>query len=332
MSASPRRARIACLSLGCLALALILLAILGHRWPWRPPTRSPSPPTSTTPPARSAQSVAVGDFNGDGKFDLAVANYNDGTVSILLGNGNGTFAAKTDYSAGTPSQSVAVGDFNGDGKADLAVANGYCKHGQHPAWQRQRQLRRQDRLRHRREPRVGRHRRLQRRRQARSGDGELELGREHGQHPARQRQRQLRRQDRLRHRGGPPVGRRRRRQFRRQARSGGGQQQRQHGQHPARQRQRHLRRQDRLRHRLLAAAVVIADFNGDGKKDLAVAVSPANTVRIYLGDGSGTFASHTDYTTGSQPGSVAVGDVNGDGRADLATASWNTNTRQHPAR
>ena len=68
-------------------------------------------------------SVAVGDFNGDGQPDLAVANYFSDNVSVLLGNGDGTFQAAVNFAAGTSSCSVAVGDFNGDGKADLAVAN-----------------------------------------------------------------------------------------------------------------------------------------------------------------------------------------------------------------
>ena len=65
----------------------------------------------------------MGDFNGDGKLDLAVANYNSATVSILLGTGTGSFGAKTDFGTGSIPSSVAVGDFNGDGKLDLAVAN-----------------------------------------------------------------------------------------------------------------------------------------------------------------------------------------------------------------
>jgi hypothetical protein len=69
------------------------------------------------------KSVATGDFNGDGKADLAVANGFDNNVSILLGNGNGTFQAAVNYGAGTYPYSVAVGDFNGDGKTDLAVTN-----------------------------------------------------------------------------------------------------------------------------------------------------------------------------------------------------------------
>jgi hypothetical protein len=70
--------------------------------------------------------LAVGDFNGDGKLDLAVANNNSnqsGTVSVLLGNGDGTFQPHVDYPVGMGPYSVAVGDFNRDGKLDLVVAN-----------------------------------------------------------------------------------------------------------------------------------------------------------------------------------------------------------------
>ena len=63
------------------------------------------------------------DFNGDGQADLAVANHYGHTVSILLGNGDGTFQAEIAYSAGTSPISVEAEDFNGDGQADLAVAN-----------------------------------------------------------------------------------------------------------------------------------------------------------------------------------------------------------------
>jgi hypothetical protein len=67
--------------------------------------------------------VAVGDFNGDGTPDLAAANRRSGTVSVLLGNGDGTFqAGQTLSSGGNAPLSVAVADFNGDGKQDLAVA------------------------------------------------------------------------------------------------------------------------------------------------------------------------------------------------------------------
>ena len=68
-------------------------------------------------------SVAIEDLNGDGKPDLAAANFNSGTVSVLLGNGNGTFGTRADYATGFWPSSVAIGELNGDGKPDLAVAN-----------------------------------------------------------------------------------------------------------------------------------------------------------------------------------------------------------------
>ncbi len=72
------------------------------------------------------QSLAVGDFNGDGVPDLAVVNTStfdpSGTIGILMGRGDGTFAAPQTYAANYPS-SLAVGDFNGDGISDLAVPN-----------------------------------------------------------------------------------------------------------------------------------------------------------------------------------------------------------------
>jgi hypothetical protein len=66
-------------------------------------------------------SVAVGDFNGDGKLDLVVTNANK--VGVLLGNGDGTFRPAVYYGAGSSPTGIAVGDFNGDGKLDLVVAN-----------------------------------------------------------------------------------------------------------------------------------------------------------------------------------------------------------------
>ncbi|MEK6373593.1 MAG: FG-GAP-like repeat-containing protein [Acidobacteriota bacterium] len=79
-------------------------------------------PRSDFPAGMSASWVTEGDFNRDGKLDLAVSNNNGaGSVSILFGNGNGTFQAPIAYeTAGFP-PCVATGDFNGDGKLDLAI-------------------------------------------------------------------------------------------------------------------------------------------------------------------------------------------------------------------
>jgi hypothetical protein len=83
-------------------------------------------PTSVSPGTdRLPVTVAVGDFNGDGKADLVTANaINLGTVSLLLGNGDGTFAAAMNLPAGNVPEFAGVGDFNGDGLSDIAEANG----------------------------------------------------------------------------------------------------------------------------------------------------------------------------------------------------------------
>ncbi len=77
-----------------------------------------------------AYGLAIGDVNGDGKLDLVATDlgtypaYADGAVSVLLGNGDGTFGAAANYAAGTYPTTVAIGNFGGDGKLDLVVNQG----------------------------------------------------------------------------------------------------------------------------------------------------------------------------------------------------------------
>jgi hypothetical protein len=78
-----------------------------------------SPSTASAPVG-----IAVGDFNGDGKLDLAVSCYggtSQQAVSVLLGNGDGTFKTSSYTASGLNFRSVEIGDFNGDGIADLAL-------------------------------------------------------------------------------------------------------------------------------------------------------------------------------------------------------------------
>src|SRR3984957_1386052 len=63
-------------------------------------------------------SITAADLNGDGKIDLEVTNYQDGDVSVLLGNGYGAFQTSLNYVAETSPQSVAVGNLNGNGNTD----------------------------------------------------------------------------------------------------------------------------------------------------------------------------------------------------------------------
>jgi hypothetical protein len=71
---------------------------------------------------QNPSSIAVGDFRGDDKLDLAVANADNNNFSVLLGNGDGTFQPAVNYAVGGSPVSIGAGDFNGDGKLDIAVA------------------------------------------------------------------------------------------------------------------------------------------------------------------------------------------------------------------
>src|ERR1700675_2226369 len=72
------------------------------------------------PVANAPTGIVIADFNGDDKLDLAVANSGSGNVSILLGNGDGTFQAAVNFDAAIGSPvSLSTGDFNNDGKTDL---------------------------------------------------------------------------------------------------------------------------------------------------------------------------------------------------------------------
>ena len=95
------------------ALAYVVTAVPGEGF-----ASAANYPSGTGP-----YSVAVSDFNGDGKADLVTPNFGGNNVSILLGNGDGTFRAPVNYATSGGPFWVAVADLNGDGRIDLAVAN-----------------------------------------------------------------------------------------------------------------------------------------------------------------------------------------------------------------
>ena len=78
-------------------------------------------PAKTYPVGTSPSAIVIGDFNGDGKQDIAVANSGSNNVSILLGNGDGTFRPAENFDAGNSPSAILLGDFNGDGKVDLTL-------------------------------------------------------------------------------------------------------------------------------------------------------------------------------------------------------------------
>ncbi len=79
-----------------------------------------------TPPeygVDNPQSITSADFNGDGQFDVATANWNSNAISTLKGNGDGTFEPAINYAVGSHPISIATADVTSDGKPDLAVVN-----------------------------------------------------------------------------------------------------------------------------------------------------------------------------------------------------------------
>jgi hypothetical protein len=84
----------------------------------------------------SYRSIVAADFNGDGTLDLAAADSSSHAAAVMLGNGDGTFQAATNYQADEGVAWLAVGDFNGDGALDLAANTGWLLTGNgHGAFQ-----------------------------------------------------------------------------------------------------------------------------------------------------------------------------------------------------
>jgi hypothetical protein len=215
-------------------------------------------------------SLAVADFNRDGKLDLVVTNAADSTVSVLLGNGDGTFQPQVGYATALSAdwQTVVVGDFNGDGKLDLAVScfsvvsvllgNGDGTFRTHvDSGAGGISLAAGDF----------------------NGDGKLDLA---------VTSKSLSGPNLLSILLGNGDG-----TFVLNSQSTGG------------------------------AAVFVSDLNGDGKLDLILSGpvgNIGNSVAVMLGNGNGTFQPQIPYGTGNSPFGLVVTDVNGDGKLDFVVA------------
>ena len=178
---------------------------------------------------QSPGALAIGDFNGDGKPDIATVNLTSNDVSVLMNAGDGTYLASASYAVGTNPVAIAIGDFNGDGKLDVAVLN---------------------RISSSISVLLG------------NGDGTFQL-----------------------------------------------------------QKSTNITTGD------LPDSLAIADFNGDGKLDIAVTVGLAaigqHAIAVLLGNGDGTFQPATNYDGGSGAQFVNVADFNGDAKPDIVVVDQN---------
>jgi hypothetical protein len=270
-------------------------------------------------------SLGVGDFNGDGKLDLAVADLDSNGVTVLFGNGDGTFQAGVDYATQSGPDSVIVRDFNGDGKLDLAVRN-YMSNsvsillgkgdgtfqsavnfatGNSPSREIAGDF---------------------------NGDGKLDLAvtnvndntvsillgngdgtfQAHRDYPA----------------GPSPVG------VATGDFNGDGNLDLAVANFTGANTVSILLGNGNGTFQLpvpYAAGttpvyVASGDFNRDGKLDLAVANGSGNTVSVLLGNGDGTFRPHVDYAVGAGPFMVSTADIDADGNLDLAVANQTDGT------
>ena len=87
----------------------------------RPPDRPRVPPRS--PQKRPEAPTTEADFDGDTVPDLVTTNNRSSDVSVLLGNGDGSFQTAVFFAAGASPRSVAVADLDGDSVPDLVTAN-----------------------------------------------------------------------------------------------------------------------------------------------------------------------------------------------------------------
>jgi hypothetical protein len=265
------------------------------------------------------QGVATADLNGDGKTDVVSANTEANTVSVLLGNGDGTFKTKVDYATGTAPTGVAIADLNGDNKPDLIVTNS----GSNTV-----------------SVLLGK------------GDGTFEAQTEYatGTAPAAVAVADLNGDKKpdliVANRGSNSVS----------VLLGKGdgtfeaQTEYATGTAPAAVAVADLNGDKKPD--VIAAnsgsnsvsvllgkgdgtfeagteyttgakpqALAAGDLNGDGKTDVVTANTEANTVSVLLGNGDGTLKTKVDYATGTAPSGVAIGDFNADKKPDLVTAN-----------
>jgi ankyrin repeat protein len=268
--------------------------------------------------------VSTGDLNGDGKLDLVTANRYGNRVSVLLGNGDGTFQPQVTYATGTGPLGVAIGDFNGDGELDLAVVNQSANSVSILLGNGDGTFRAKVDYATGNEP-------LSVVAGDFNGDGKLDLAVTNGSGNT---------VSILLGNGDgtfqPKV------PYATGARpfpvttgdfNGDGKLDLAVGNQNGNSISILLGNGDGTFQTQVSYAVssqvysvTTADFNGDGKLDLAAANNSDNTVSVLLGNGDGTFQTQVRYPTPSGPHSLIAADFNGDGKLDLAVANENASS------
>jgi hypothetical protein len=279
---------------------------------------------NSNPTGSSPISVAAADFNGDGITDLVVANSGINTVSVFLGNENGSFQPQIMYSLGLAPFSIVAVDLNNDGKIDIAVANDMSDTISVLLGNGDGTFQSQNRYSTGLAPFSvvagdfngdG----IEDLACANNGGGTVSvlLGNGDGTF-----------QSQISYAAGPTPFSIATGDFNGDGRAdlvvtnissrtvsvllgnGDGT----------------FQTQSSYATGSAPISIAVGDFNGDGKADLVTANNGSNTVSVILGNGDGTFQPQISYATDSAPRSVAIGDLNEDGRADLAIANVISNT------